>query len=213
MMIRPEIKLMTSLGCLLCAACTTVAPLAEIEANGPANEANEGMSAANSSTVMRTADAIAMGEAGERSNDPAALARAAGMLEALGARPTGESEEEDVARKWIDLAVGQDPNISVPVYRGRALGPAYRKGTVSAGSEVTFRQIFLAGKKASVALVPVSKNTVSISVENGAGERLCYRTVSENPDSCEWLPLFTDRFLIRIITKAPKPVRYYVVSN
>lgn len=210
MTIRPEIKLMMSLVCLLCAGCATVAPLAEIEANSPANQ---GSSAVNSSTVMRTADAIALGEAGERSNDPATLARAAGILDALGARPTGESEEEDLARKWIDLAVAQDPNISVPVYRGRALGPAYRKGTVSAGSDVTMQQIFLAGKKASVALVPVSKNILSISVENGAGERLCYRTVFEKPDSCEWLPLFTDRFLIRVITKVRKPVRYYLISN
>lgn len=209
MMIRPEIKWIMSLGCLLCAGCATVAPHAEIEAN---SLAKAGAPAA-SSTVMRTADAIAMGEAGERSNDPSALARAAGMLDALGARPTGESEEDDVARKWIDLAVAHDPNISVPVYRGRALGPAYRKGTVSAGSEVTFQQIFLAGKKASVALVPVSKDVLSISVESGAGERLCYRTVFEKPDGCEWLPLFTDRFLIRVITKARKPVHYYLVSN
>lgn len=210
MMFRPEIKFMMSLGCLLCAGCATVVPLAEIETN---RTTNEGASAANSSAVMRTADAIAMGEAGERSNDPAALARAAGILDALGARPTGDTEEEDVARKWIDLAVAQDANISVPVYRGRALGPAYRKGTVSAGSDATMQQIFLAGKKASVALVPVSKNILSISVENGAGERLCYRTVFEKPGICEWLPLFTDRFLIRVITKVRKPVHYYVVSN
>lgn len=211
MTIRPEIKLMLLMGCSLSAGCATVAPLAEIEADRPANE---GASADAGSAVMRTADAIALGEAGERSNDLVALARAAGMLDALGAKPTGESEdEEDVARKWIDLAVAQDPNISVPLYRGRALGPAYRKGIVSAGSDVTMEQIFLAGKKASVALVPVSKNILSISVENGAGERLCYRTVSEKPDSCEWLPIFTDRFLIRIKTKVRKPVRYYLVSN
>lgn len=210
MTIRPEIKWMMLMGCSLSAGCATVSPLAEIETNRPANE---GASADASSAVMRTADAIALGEAGERSNDPAALARAAGILDALGAKPTTKSAQEDIARRWIDLAAAQNPGASVPVYRGRALGPAYRNGTVSAGSDVTMEQIFLAGKKASVALVPVSKNILSISVENGAGERLCYRTVSVKPDSCEWLPLFTDRFLIRVKTRVRTPVRYYLVSN
>ncbi|QJB70468.1 hypothetical protein [Parasphingorhabdus halotolerans] len=209
MTIRPATTLIMAVGCLLSTSCATIAPLAEIETDSPTDE---GVSAAVDSAVMRTANAIALGEAGARSKDVATLVQAASMLDALGAKPTGKSEE-DIARKWIDLAASQDPEAKLPVYRGRALGPAYRKGTVTAGSDVTMEQIFLAGKKASVALVPVSKNIVSISIENGDGKRLCHRTVSTKPDSCEWLPLFTDRFLIRVKTKAREPVRYYLVSN
>ncbi|WP_145955430.1 hypothetical protein [Sphingorhabdus sp. SMR4y] len=164
------------------------------------------------SAVMRTADAIMAGQAAEESSDAAAMRAAARTLESLGARPDGD-QAVSLSRGWNEKASLIDPSVSPPVYRGRALGPSYKKGLVSATSRVSIAQIFLAGKKASVALVPVSEKPVSIEVSDGEGKKICSRHTSSRPANCEWLPLFTERYQINIRTSESRPVPYYLVSN
>lgn len=162
--------------------------------------------------VMRAAHAILIGKKGEKNVDADALRTAARTLESLGARPAGE-EGDDLSRRWGEQAKLVDPSTSLPVYRGRALGPSYKKGTVSAVATVSTDQIFLAGQKASVALVPVSSRPMSIRIYDGQGKNICSQSTSSRPANCQWLPLFTERYRIDILTSESRPVTYYLVSN
>ena len=162
--------------------------------------------------VMRTAYAILIGNQGEENNDAKALRAAAQTLAGIGARPDAE-EQDDLSRRWGEQAKLIDPSTTLPVYRGRALGPSYKKGMVSAVSKVSTDQIFLAGKKASVALVPVSSRPMSIKIFDDQGKNICSQSTSSKPASCQWLPLFTERYRINIHTSESQPVIYYLVSN
>lgn len=162
--------------------------------------------------VTRAAHAIAIGQRGEINSDAEALRTAAQTLESLGARPDAD-QQEDLSRRWGEQASLIDPSTPLPAYRGRALGPSYKKGMVSSLSTVSTEQIFLAGKKASVALVPVSFKPISISISDGQGKNICSRITESKPANCEWLPLFTERYRINIHTSASQPVIYYLVSN
>ena len=162
--------------------------------------------------VMRTANAIFAGKEGEKNSDALALRTAAQILESLGARPDAD-QEDDLSSRWREQAKLLDPSTILPVYRGRALGPSYKKGMVSARSAVSTDQIFLAGKKASVALVPLSSKPMSIKISDGEGNSVCNRSAASKPANCEWLPLFTERYRINIHTTASQPVTYYLVSN
>lgn len=162
--------------------------------------------------VTRAAQAISIGQEGEKNSDADALRKAAQTLESLGAKPD-EDQQEDLSRRWGERARLIDPSVTQPVYRGRALGPSYKKGMVSAVSTVSTVQIFLAGKKASVALVPGSSKPISITISDGQGNPICNRSTSSKPANCQWLPLFTERYRIDIQTSASLPVPYYLVSN
>ncbi len=164
------------------------------------------------SAVTRTADAIIAGQVAERNADAAGLRAAAGKLDNLGARPD-DDQHDDLSESWSRQASVIDPSTPPAVYRGRALGPSYKKGVVSATSRVSINQIFLAGKKASVALVPASSKPVSIEISDGEGRKICSRLTSLKPANCEWLPLFTERYQIDIRTSESRPVSYYLVSN
>jgi hypothetical protein len=162
--------------------------------------------------VMQAALAISMGQEGETHFDAEALRTAAQTLDSLGARPDAD-QQEDLSKRWGEQAMVIDPSTAPPVYRGRALGPSYKKGMVSAVSTVSTEQIFLAGKKASVALVPVSSKPISITISDGQGKNICNRSTSSKPANCHWLPLFTERYRINVQTSARQPVSYYLVSN
>jgi len=189
-------------------ACTGVA-------SGSAAQTSPGqiaMPAVDASAVMRTADAIVAGQVGATNSDAEALRTAAQTLESLGARPDGD-QENNLSKSWSEQANLLDPSTTPPVYRGRALGPSYKKGIVSARSRVSIDQIFLAGRKASVALVPASPKPMSIEISDGKGKNICIRRTSLKPANCEWLPLFTERYKINIRTSESRPVTYYLVSN
>ena len=185
-------------------------------AGGAASSAAAGIDtpkpALDDGPVARAAYAISLGQQGETNADAKSLRTAAQLLASLGAKPDN-GEEDDLSSRWSEQASLIDPSITSPVYRGRALGPSYKKGTVSATLAVKTDQIFLAGKKAAVALVPVSARPMSIKISDGRGENVCKTGVSSKPMNCEWLPLFTGRYRIRIETSAREPAAYYLVSN
>jgi|GEM_PF-431554 len=191
-------------------ACTGVASGAAAQTSP--GQADVARPAVDASAVMRTADAIVAGQVGAKNSDAGALRSAAQTLESLGARPDGD-QESNLSKSWSEQASLIDPSTTPPVYRGRALGPSYKKGIVSAGSRVSIDQIFLAGRKASVALVPASPKPMSIEISDGQGKNICARRTSSKPANCEWLPLFTERYKINIRTSESRPVTYYLVSN
>ena len=153
--------------------------------------------------------ALARGLAAETSGDAHAMLDAARRLDAVGARP-GE-REVDLAARWRSLAERKGVRDAAP-YRGRALGPAYRRGRLAAGAALATEQVFLAGQKAIVALVPERGRTLSMRVAE-PGKPICERAAAPPRARCAWLPLFTSRVEIEIANPGTAPASYYLVSN
>ncbi|NRD90066.1 hypothetical protein C8024_12250 [Sphingopyxis sp. BSNA05] len=109
----------------LLSACTSTAPGSAARTSH--ERADIAIAPVDASAVMRAADAIAAGQVAADAADAAALRIAAQMLENLGARPAGD-QQENLSRSWNQRASLIDPSVAPPVYRGRALGPSYKRG-------------------------------------------------------------------------------------
>ncbi|WP_173205655.1 hypothetical protein [Sphingopyxis sp. BSNA05] len=119
----PTIALAASVSLL--SACTSTAPGSAARTSH--ERADIAIAPVDASAVMRAADAIAAGQVAADAADAAALRIAAQMLENLGARPAGD-QQENLSRSWNQRASLIDPSVAPPVYRGRALGPSYKRG-------------------------------------------------------------------------------------
>ncbi|MDB5720340.1 MAG: hypothetical protein JWP15_958 [Alphaproteobacteria bacterium] len=164
--------------------------------------------AAPADPVDTVALVLASGMAAEAAGNGRAMLDAAGRLDASGAR----AEEGDLAMHWRDLARSRGIRDRVPPLRGRALGPAYRRGTLDAGAELATEQVFLAGQKAVVALVPQPGRNLSILVAS-PDKPICARDAQPPRATCSWLPLFTSRVRISVSNRGANPATYYLVSN
>ncbi len=160
--------------------------------------------------VQRVADALQQGALAEQSGDPKAMAEAARTLELLGARPI--EGEENAAHRWRELARAGGVSGTPEPYRGRALGPAYRQGVLAPRAALTTEQVFLAGKKAMVSVVPEGGRTLTMRV-TAPGEAICAQDVAAPRGVCSWLPVFTRRVEIRLVNPGDRPSHYYLVSN
>jgi hypothetical protein len=155
--------------------------------------------------------ALAQGIAAEAANDSHALLAAAQRLEALGARASGGAPS--VPTQWRALAGQRGVRSTAIPYRGRALGPAYRAGVLEPGAAMTTEQVFLAGQKAVVALVPHAARTLDLKVSAGDRTNLCARPAEPPRVTCSWLPIFTTRVQIQVVNRSTAPARFYLVSN
>ena len=126
--------------------------------------------------------------------------RAAQTLSDTGAHPLDGGN--DLAQRWAHGAVTYAP------YRDRALGPGYRRIAVGAGTTAHFTQVFLAGQRARVALVPVKAATVRLQVSDDDGTAQCRGPAT---DRCDWVPLWTTRFRIDIDNRGQVAGDYYLV--
>jgi hypothetical protein len=160
--------------------------------------------------VQRVADALHQGALAEQSGDPKAMAEAARTLDLLGAKPA--EGEENAASRWRDLARAGGVSDATETYRGRALGPAYRQGVLAPRATLATEQIFLAGKKAMVSVVPEAGRTLAMRV-TAPGEAICAQDVAAPRGVCSWLPVFTRRVEIRLVNQSDRPSHYYLVSN
>ena len=93
--------------------------------------------------------------------------------------------------------------------RGRPLGPGYRSGQVSPGSSEQIEQVFLSGKRASVALSIPGRGQLTLQVQNGREEPVCGNEGTTS--HCQWVPIFTDRYRIKIANPGRTAVRYFLV--
>jgi hypothetical protein len=164
---------------------------------------------ANVDSVDSVSLALARGLAAEASGDPRAMLGAAQNLDALGARP--DADQPDLAGRWRDLAKRRGFKDRSP-WRGRALGPAYRQGKLLPGAALATEQVFLAGQKAMVALVPEPGRSLSIRIA-GPDKEICERVAAPPRATCAWLPLFTTRVKISIANRGQAAADYYLVSN
>jgi hypothetical protein len=154
--------------------------------------------------------ALARGMAAEASGNGRALLESARQLESFGAHAA--EGEEDLAVHWRALARTRGVKDSSPPLRGRALGPAYRRGRLGPGAALATEQVFLAGQKAIVALVPEPGRRLSMRVA-APDKAICDLAAQAPRVACAWLPLFTTRVKINIANQGTSPASYYLVSN
>lgn len=156
--------------------------------------------------------ALLDGEAAQASGDYSALRDAAQGLQALGATPA--PGQEDLASRWSressDHGVAR-PNLAS---RGRALGPAYRRGALAPGATMRVEQIFLGGQRAQISVAPTRREPgLSVEVRATDGTTRCARSVGGGQADCVWMPLFTDRYVILIQNKGDTNAAFYLLMR
>lgn len=151
------------------------------------------------------AEALVMAERAEHVQDTAALAQALDRLDRLGATP--QSEEDAAARQRWQASLPADTR---PL-RGRALGPAYRSGSLRPGASAELFQTFLGGKSAQIVLKVAKGPAPRLVVHDMAERRVCQ--ASDDPVACRWVPLYTQRHRIEIVNSGPEPSQYYIVFD
>jgi hypothetical protein len=155
--------------------------------------------------------ALALGAHGTRERDPAALTEAERLLAGAGARPVeGSADAAEDWRRQLRTITGKD---STPPLRGRALGSAYKLMTLAGGGALTLEQIFLAGKKAKVSLVPTEPGELALAIAGDDGKHLCARNATEGPASCSWLPAWTTRYRIEVRNPGRRVASLYLVID
>lgn len=160
--------------------------------------------------VLRT---LVEGDAAVAKRDHAGLLDMAQLLKALGATPV--EGQDDLAAAWTAAAQAHGATRSTLAFRGRALGPAYRRGSLVAGGSFTMRQLFLAGQRAQISVAPAGGAArgagLSIRVQGADGATLCAKPVGGPQADCAWLPVFTDRYDIVIENGGSTPATFYLI--
>ena len=148
----------------------------------------------------RTVAALTSGTA--TGGQPGDRLRAAGTtLLLLGAKPI---EGEDLGLRWSKGAKLPPP------YRRRALGPGYRSVSLARGDAAHFEQVFLAGQRAQVALVPFNQSEFRLEVSDDQGSKQCAVPAAMR---CSWIPLWTTRYRIDVVNTGKKPGSSYLVMQ
>jgi hypothetical protein len=148
--------------------------------------------------LKRVADALAAGRAAHK---PAQRAAAARILDGLGAHPAEGGE--DYATVWRG---GGPRNAAV---RERLLGPAYRRIVIESQGSARFEQAFLAGRLARVAVAPVRSAPFRLQVSGDQGQSYC----PDGARACEWVPVYTQRFQVKIDNRGLQPTEFFVVMQ
>lgn len=148
---------------------------------------------------------------GRGADGAAALLEAGRYLQASGARPA-EPSLPDLGRIWWDEGIARGAEGPPPV-RGRPLGPAYRRARIGPGGEATLEQLFLAGQRAEIALMPSRPSPLVLEVSDSDGRTICRRRAEDPPAQCSWLPVFTTRHSIVIKNEGRSPADYFLVVN
>ncbi len=137
---------------------------------------------------------------------------AADQLSLLGAKAA--SDGEDLAQTWRAqaLARGARPT-QRPITRGRALGAAYRRGTLAPYGTSSTDQVFLAGEKAIVTVVPLGLSSLQVKVHREGDAPACQRSIGKPQASCQWVPDFTRRYTISVSNPGAQSGGYYLIVD
>lgn len=149
--------------------------------------------------AQAAAEALALADRSAARDDATTLARALARLYALGVRAA--EGQDDVVQAWQASA-----GASTPPFRGRALGPAYRRGNLPADGEVRLSQTFLSGQRASIAVSSPGRPVPGLSVTSASGRSVC-----ESAAHCRWTPVFTERYEIVLSNPGKRASDYYLV--
>ena len=149
--------------------------------------------------------ALAAADNAADARDTALLGRAVHMIDALGGKAM-ETADADPLPKWRGMLTGDQKPM-----RGRPLGPGYRSGNVSPGGSEQIEQLFLSGKRATIALSSPGKQQLTLRVKDAKHESVC--RPGKTTTRCQWVPVFTQRYTIEIANTGRKSARYYLVVD
>lgn len=153
------------------------------------------------------ADAAALLAASESAASGAEREPLLARLDALRVA-AAEGETEDPLADWRAEAAAA--GVERPVFRGRALGPAYRRARLTPGGRMAIEQIFYAGERAEIAAQSQGGQPIALAIRNPRTQEVC--TAELNPRaSCSWLPLFTERFSIELVNNGRADASVYIV--
>ncbi|ANU07031.1 hypothetical protein [Paraurantiacibacter namhicola] len=188
---RATILTMLSALVAACASVPDTAPLPsvvqlEAEAESPAEFG---------AALLATAEA-----AGDEATRAPYLAR----LNGLGVQ-VAEGESDDPLAAWR----AADTSTSTP-WRGRTLGPAYRRARLAPGESMEMEQVFYAGQKAEIAAHASKGARVELTISDRDTKRVCARSLSPKA-KCLWLPRFTERFAITLTNRGERPASVFIV--
>lgn len=144
--------------------------------------------------ALRLAGLLA--KAAEQATQPQQKQQFAATLAALEASGiVAATDEPDPFPAWrAQLA----PSADQAPLRGRTLGAAFRRGTLSAGQSLEFRQGFLAGQLAEVAVVTGSAGRLSLEVIEDGGRTICRSRSAVRQAACRWIPTFSGASIVRL---------------
>lgn len=152
----------------------------------------------------RVALALAAAQTAQSSSDRAGLARALGVIERSGARPLDDWKGPDPVPTWrAQIADGVAP------MRGSPLGPGYRTGQVRAGRSDSFEQVFLSGRKTTIALSTPGNSPLTLQVLDADRRTVC--STGDARRACRWIPVFTQRYVIEVHNAGNQLADYFLV--
>lgn len=163
--------------------------------------------AAPVSRAGATAALLAAADSAAAGTDKAArkaLGQSLAALDRVGAH--AQDGQEDALPGWRAQA---GPKATGAVYRGRVLGPAYRRGWLEPGAELKVEQLFLGGQAATVAVAATPSQPLRLSIQGASVAAPC---AAETRD-CRWVPIFTERYTIRVRNAGAAKARYYLVFD
>ena len=150
--------------------------------------------------------AVSLLSAAEASPDDASRLPYVQRLDSLGVRAE-QDQADDPLSAWRADIVQEGP-----VWRGRTLGPAYRRARLAPGESMAMEQVFYAGERAEIAAQASRDANVELAIRDREAKKVCARTLAPQA-RCLWLPRFTERFAITLTNRGAKPASIYLVLN
>jgi hypothetical protein len=180
---------------------------AALLAAGPALSAVDQDSSRDERVAMALTTAEQAAQKAGSSTDSTALADALRVIERSGARPMEGWTGTDPVPAWRALV----PGATGVALRGSPLGPGYRSGQIGAGQSDKFQQVFLSGRKASIALSTVGGEPLSLRVIDAAQKPVCVADAQRR--ACRWVPIFTQRYMIEVRNGGQSQANYFLVVD
>lgn len=159
------------------------------------------------SRARMTADLLVGADADAQAPRPSRkrLAAKLRLLDRMGAHAEHDTDStDDPIQAWRDAAGLREPD-----YRGRVLGPAYRRGWIGPGKTASIAQQFLGGRKTTVAIAAASNQVLDLRIDDPTAGAVC----RAEGRSCSWMPLYTQRYMINVRNPGREAVRFFLVVD
>jgi hypothetical protein len=154
--------------------------------------------------TARAAADLALAEIAANEGDRAALTGALTRLRNRGVQPL-DADARSRLERWESIAHPDGPPL-----RGRALGPGFRRGTLTPGQKLELQQIFLAGEPAELALTGAGGASLQGLLRDGEARTVC-RFGPPRETACAFTPVFTQRYVIEIANGGKRAATYFLV--
>lgn len=150
-------------------------------------------------------DAAALLVLADSARDAAQRAPLIDRLDALNVR-LADGASDDPLAGWRSV----HPASAAEPWRGRTLGPAYRRMAVGAGERLRIEQVFYAGQRAQIAAQASAGGQVALAVANPRAQAVCAQQLAPR-GACNFLPIYTERFSIELENTGSQAASVYIV--